>query len=197
VAKTRRLGGRVPTRPLAILAPVLGFVVLWPATVPTAAPQAVAGDFVTQAGLSGVEVPPADPPPALPPVVTPPSASIGQAVLDALSAEELAQIKALLGLPGSSSGDDVLAALIKLSAPQSPGSAETLGLETLSFGSNGAEVALVQALFAANGIPTGPVDGIFGPLTEAAVRAFQEAHGLQVDGIVGRQTLAALFKTLS
>jgi peptidoglycan hydrolase-like protein with peptidoglycan-binding domain len=41
------------------------------------------------------------------------------------------------------------------------------------------------------------VDGIFGPLTEAGVRAFQEAHGLLVDGIVGRQTLAALFKTLT
>ena len=32
------------------------------------------------------------------------------------------------------------------------------------------------------------VDGIFGPLTEAAVKAVQTANGLTVDGIVGPQT---------
>lgn len=38
------------------------------------------------------------------------------------------------------------------------------------------------------------VDGIFGPKTEAAVRAFQADENLTVDGIVGRHTWSALLR---
>ena len=39
-----------------------------------------------------------------------------------------------------------------------------------------------------------PVTGIFGRQTRAAVRAFQEAHGLPVDGVIGTDTWGALLK---
>lgn len=41
------------------------------------------------------------------------------------------------------------------------------------------------------------VDGSFGPVTVAAVKAFQQAHGLEVDGKVGPQTIAAIEQALA
>jgi len=38
------------------------------------------------------------------------------------------------------------------------------------------------------GARPGPVDGLFGPLTEGAVKRFQGTHGLATDGVVGPQT---------
>ena len=40
------------------------------------------------------------------------------------------------------------------------------------------------------------VDGIFGPLTDAAVRAVQQQKGVAVDGIVGPQTWGSLIVTV-
>lgn len=54
-------------------------------------------------------------------------------------------------------------------------------------GSTGENVRTVQYLVTAQDYPTG-VDGDFGPLTKAAVEAFQSSRGLGVDGIVGPQT---------
>ncbi len=41
---------------------------------------------------------------------------------------------------------------------------------------------------------TGQADGIFGSMTESAVRAFQASHNLKVDGVAGPQTWTALFQ---
>jgi peptidoglycan hydrolase-like protein with peptidoglycan-binding domain/DNA invertase Pin-like site-specific DNA recombinase len=50
-------------------------------------------------------------------------------------------------------------------------------------------VRAVQRHLRAAGVDPGRVDGRYGPVTEAAVRRFQSAHGLAVDGIVGARTM--------
>lgn len=62
---------------------------------------------------------------------------------------------------------------------------------TLRCGDSGEAVVYLQTLLRDAG-DTIPVDGKFGQKTEAAVRAFQQAEGLTVDGIVGAKTWAAL-----
>lgn len=56
-------------------------------------------------------------------------------------------------------------------------------------------VRLVQQQLSDRGYNVGPVDGIFGKMTEAAVKDFQAdiGGGLAVDGIVGRHTWGHLF----
>lgn len=46
------------------------------------------------------------------------------------------------------------------------------------------------------GYTPGPFDGVMGPKTAAAIRAFQRDAGLAVDGIVGPKTRAALQTTI-
>ena len=74
---------------------------------------------------------------------------------------------------------------------------ERIFSEVLKRGSRGNEVKAMQYFLAFvayfnDRIPNIAVDGIFGPATEAAVRAFQREYGLTVDGIVGRNTWNAL-----
>jgi len=66
-------------------------------------------------------------------------------------------------------------------------SAYDFGAATLRVGSRGADVMEVQRVVGAN-----PVDGIFGPMTKAAVEAWQVNRGLTPDGIVGPATKAAM-----
>lgn len=51
-------------------------------------------------------------------------------------------------------------------------------------GDQGPHVAQLQAFLAAQGLYSGQVDGTFGALTAAAVRAWQKAAGYPVDGVV-------------
>ena len=54
------------------------------------------------------------------------------------------------------------------------------------------ETKLVQTRLKNWGYYTGNVDGIYGSKTRSAVRKFQQNNRLQVDGIVGPQTAAAI-----
>jgi hypothetical protein len=63
-------------------------------------------------------------------------------------------------------------------------------------GAAGADVAQLQGLLAVVGHDPGPPDGYFGAMTYNSVRAFQQARGLGVDGIVGQGTRAALTELL-
>ncbi len=60
------------------------------------------------------------------------------------------------------------------------------------YGSRGSEVRTIQDKLKRWGYYTGNVDGIYGSLTVAAVKRFQQKNGLKVDGIAGTQTLNAL-----
>ncbi len=55
-------------------------------------------------------------------------------------------------------------------------------------GNSGSQVSSVQRCLRQLGYFNGPVNGNFGPQTEAAVKQFQRANGLQVVGNVGPQT---------
>jgi peptidoglycan hydrolase-like protein with peptidoglycan-binding domain len=50
------------------------------------------------------------------------------------------------------------------------------------------EIRYLQELLIYRNFPPGPVDGDFGPKTEAAVKAFQTSRGLEDDGLVGKLT---------
>ena len=79
-------------------------------------------------------------------------------------------------------------------APVSPAAAmDAPTVTTLGLPEEGPErIRLIQQALHAAGYHPGPVDGKLGRLTQRAIREFQEAHGLSVDGKVGPKTWAKL-----
>ncbi len=67
-----------------------------------------------------------------------------------------------------------------------------LGARPMHSGQKGWDVAALQFLLNSRGFGPGDFDGGFGPNTESAVRRYQQAAGLPVDGVAGSSTLAAL-----
>lgn len=66
-------------------------------------------------------------------------------------------------------------------------------MDIYSRGAVGPEVERIQQRLKELGHYMGPVDGIFGGGTMAAVKAFQRASGLAVDGMVGPESWERLF----
>ncbi len=68
-------------------------------------------------------------------------------------------------------------------------------MEILRRGSEGEDVRRWQHFLLGQELLEGSVDGVFGPLTEAATKVFQRKRKLTGDGMVGPQTLAAALQT--
>ncbi|MED1603619.1 peptidoglycan-binding protein [Alkalihalophilus marmarensis] len=80
-------------------------------------------------------------------------------------------------------------------APASTSSNTTVSASSagiLRVGSRGSAVTSLQQQLRDKGHFSSAVDGVYGPLTQSAVRSFQSAMGLSVDGIAGPQTFNAL-----
>ena len=118
-----------------------------------------------------------------PPTVTISSVSTGSSgassQVAALQAQ-LASLQAQLAAGGSGTGN----------ATTHPASYQFT--QFLTVGTTGAQVANLQQLLTQLGFYTGPITGKFGSLTEAAVKKYQKAHGLDQKGYVGVGTRAAL-----
>ncbi|HAG85695.1 MAG TPA: hypothetical protein DCL61_32300 [Cyanobacteria bacterium UBA12227] len=69
---------------------------------------------------------------------------------------------------------------------------QTQSIKELRFGDRGSAVSQLQQKLREEGFDPGPVNGIYGVQTEEAVKQFQRANRLRVDGIAGSQTLAEL-----
>ncbi len=101
------------------------------------------------------------------------------------------------GSGGSSIASQFFAPIPTVNPPQGQvlGASAYFFAKTLKLGDEGQDVTELQKILIALGFlkieaPT----GFFGPMTEAAVKAYQEANGLEPVGIVGPLTRALLNK---
>ncbi|MNL16335.1 D-alanyl-D-alanine carboxypeptidase [compost metagenome] len=62
----------------------------------------------------------------------------------------------------------------------------------LGVGHSGQAVTAMQQRLKDLGIDPGPIDGVFGPMTQVAVKTFQQQQGITVDGVVGPETWGKL-----
>jgi len=112
-----------------------------------------------------------------------PNQPAAQPVSTAPAAESPAPPAASANAPSSSASTTA--------APTAP---REVTLPILRPGTRGPAVARLQERLRSLGYYSGPIDGIFGPQTEAAVKAAQRNFSLNPDGIVGPATWTALLR---
>ena len=103
------------------------------------------------------------------------------------------------GVVGAATWNAIYQQYVSLSTDSSPQGPSAYPGTSLTVGSRGDDVRRVQfrLRIVARSNPSVPLvtpDGIFGSATERAVRAFQSAYGLTVDGIVGKATWNRLYE---
>jgi len=139
-------------------------------------------------------------PPGRPRTATP---TRRQVALGGVAALGVAVLFGLLAAAGVFSGSHGAAAPTLQTTPLPPPTATTAPPTTtqpsltvpsapLTSGAQGTAVKQLQQVLVRLGYSPGTIDGRYGPSTAAAVRRFQQAHGLVADGIAGSATLAAL-----
>jgi peptidoglycan hydrolase-like protein with peptidoglycan-binding domain len=104
------------------------------------------------------------------------------------------------GLPATGVADDATQRLLYSgtalgSGGGGGGGGGSSGYATLRIGNRGTAVRNMQVRLANLGYYTGPIDGIFGSKTEAAVRSFQSRNNLAVSGIAYSETQSALYSS--
>lgn len=82
---------------------------------------------------------------------------------------------------------------VKQSYQNTEGKTVTINLKELARGSTGSAVTKLQIMLKGLGYDCGVIDGSYGPMVEASVKAYQKAKDLTADGIAGKNTLTALY----
>ena len=129
------------------------------------------------------------PPNATPPIIVEPIQPTAAAQVPSLPAGQRAAASSL-----TAAADPAPASAAKSAAAQTlvASAAGEEGASTALPAEEPARVRTVQQALQAAGYAPGAVDGKMGKRTQKAIREFQEAHGLSVDGKVGPKTWAKL-----
>lgn len=91
--------------------------------------------------------------------------------------------------------NSILFILIFILIVIAPGLAQTPARSILRLGSQGTDVTELQSTLKLLGYFAGSVNGVFEEGTDRAVRRFQQAAGIEADGVVGTATWNRLFPT--
>ncbi len=100
-----------------------------------------------------------------------------------MNLRNIAVTSAALSVAGAASAAGTHGASTSMSSPQAYSSSQQ---------GQDQNVREVQQMLSQQGFDPGPADGIMGPHTQKALRAFQQAHNLQASGSIDDQTLSAL-----